>query len=102
MFQKPINNYYFFREFPVEVKFLGFVFSDFEEYTNSRGFVFSNPIEYMPGEIVTNVDELIKFIKSIVLDRKDNHKIKRKKITKLFHQYNSNFSEKIFQKIKDA
>lgn len=81
---------------------IGFVFSDFEEYTNSRGFVFSNPIEYMPGEIITTIDELNKFIKNVLLDKKDNYKDKRKKITKLFHSYDKNFSKIIFQKINNA
>ena len=41
---------------------IGFVVDDFSEYSNSRGFVFDNPEDYMPGKKITSFKELQTFL----------------------------------------
>lgn len=78
---------------------IGFVFSDFEKYFNSRGFVFEDPKKYMPGEIITNQENLILFLKEVLVNKKDRYKEERKKITELFHDLKEDFSKNIFNRI---
>lgn len=44
---------------------IAYILKDFEEYKASRGFVFEDPIMYMPGEKVYNYEELEKFITDV-------------------------------------
>ena len=44
---------------------IGFIIDDFEEYKNSRGFVFDKPDDWMPGEKIKTFEELEKFILDI-------------------------------------
>lgn len=44
---------------------IGFVVDDIKEYGKDRGFVFENPLDYMPGMKINNIDTLIDFIKSV-------------------------------------
>ena len=39
-----------------------FAMDDMEQYTLSRGFVFENPLEYMPGEHISSKEQLFQFI----------------------------------------
>ncbi len=78
---------------------IGFVFSDFDEYLNSRGFVFESPLNCMPGRIINNNDELKSFIMDIFVKGKDNYKQKREEITEIFHDVKNNFSVKLFEQI---
>ena len=56
---------------------IGFLISDFEQYSNSRGFVFKNPKEFMPGEIITKRDELIPFIEKVLCLKQDDFEEKK-------------------------
>jgi len=78
---------------------IGFLFSDFDAYFNSRGFVFETPKEYMPGEFITNKEDLIPFLERIFTDKKDLFKEQRNKINNLFNDQKSNFSKKVFESI---
>ena len=78
---------------------IGFVISDFSEYLNSRGFVFEEPKNFMPGEIVTNTKELISFINDVLKNQKDDHNQKREEIKNIFHDVASDFSKKVFDKL---
>ena len=48
---------------------IGFVVSDISEYDSQRGFVFDNPVDFMPGDIITSGDELLKFAEDIINHR---------------------------------
>lgn len=63
---------------------LAFTLDDAEEY--KLGFIFKDPINYMPGHIVYNQEDFINFIKDI-LDEKDIYKEKRKEVFDLFFKY---------------
>lgn len=41
---------------------VGFVLTDYEKYENTRGFVFENPLEYMPGEKIYTFCQLKDFL----------------------------------------
>ena len=56
---------------------IGFIVDDFNEYKNKRGFTVEDPLSIMPGEHITNYNELKGFILSIeknldkfIIDRK--------------------------------
>ncbi len=44
---------------------IGFILEDYAKYTDDRGFVFDNPLEYMPGVHIYNIEELKNFIEEI-------------------------------------
>lgn len=78
---------------------IGFVFSDYNEFKNSRGFLFSNPIEYMPGQIITNFGEMEDFLVATILNNHDNYLDKRKEIKNLFHKNRKDFSKTLLEQV---
>lgn len=78
---------------------IGFLISDFEQYSNSRGFVFENPKEFMPGEIITNKNELIPFIEKVLFSKQDDFEEKRIITRNIFHVPRTKFSENVFNTI---
>jgi CDP-glycerol glycerophosphotransferase (TagB/SpsB family) len=78
---------------------IGFLNSDFDQYSNSRGFVFEDPKEMMPGEIITDKKELIPFLQKTLFKNQDNFKEERIKIRDIFHEPKNNFSENVFNTI---
>lgn len=65
---------------------IGFIIDDFEEYKNSRGFVFDKPDDWMPGEKIRTFEELKKFI----LDIKngiDKYREIRKEVNKKVNKF---------------
>lgn len=65
---------------------IGFVIDDMKEYRSSRGFVFDNPLEYMPGEKIVSYRQLISFLLS-VKNGEDLYKEERKKINEIANCY---------------
>jgi len=63
---------------------IGYVLIDYEEYKKSRGFVFENPLQYMPGRHIYKIRDLEGFLydisQNIDLDQE-----KRENIKKLAH-----------------
>lgn len=78
---------------------IGFVFSDLDEFKKSRGFIFKDPLKYMPGKIISNVKELELFLRDIIILNNDQFVEERLEIKKLFHKYDKDFSKKLFQTI---
>lgn len=76
---------------------IGFVFSDYDAYFNSRGFVFENPKEYMPGEVITARNNLIPFLEDVFTKKKDSYIEKRNEINTKFNEQKSDFSKKIVE-----
>lgn len=68
---------------------IGFVISDMAEYSQSRGFVFSDPLSKMPGELIRTEDELVKFIRK-TMEGKDDLKRWRRNISEEFNRYCDN------------
>ena len=42
---------------------IAFTVGDIEDYSANRGFIFNPPLDYLPGEIIRNVDQFIEYIK---------------------------------------
>ena len=68
----------------IQHKNVGHILDDAEDY--KLGFLFENPLDYMPGHIVYNQEEFIGFIKDVI-DGKDPHREERQKISNLFFEY---------------
>lgn len=78
---------------------IAFLVSDYNQYSNSRGFVFENPLEFMPGQIIENNESLIPFLEDILIKKKDLFFEKRQEVTNLFHDVKKDFSKNIFNTI---
>ena len=75
---------------------MSFVLNDFQEYKNSRGFVFEDPLEYMPGHHLYKFDDLKAFIQDIV-DGKDLYREKRAEIMPVVHNPCRNYCKRIWE-----
>ena len=78
---------------------IAFVFSDFEMFKKTRGFIFANPEKFMPGEKITNQEELLFFLKRFLKNDTDDYKEFRQKVMKKFHTQNKDFSKTLFKSI---
>lgn len=65
---------------------IAFTLDDVREYEDSRGFVFDNIREYLPGSEIFSIDDFIGYIKDIA-GGIDSDCDKRNRIRDLFHQY---------------
>lgn len=80
-------------DFLLTGKPIAFVMEDMEMFANSRGFVFDNPINYMPGELITNKESFLKFL------RKPNNHDQYNSVTLKLNSVLENSSENIFTKV---
>ncbi|MDB1921692.1 CDP-glycerol glycerophosphotransferase family protein [Clostridium tertium] len=84
-------------DFLIKDKPIGFILNDFEKYSNSRGFVFENPLSMMPGERIYNLEGLMNFLLDIN-NNIDKHKESRVKINSIVNEFNDNKNcERIIQ-----
>lgn len=81
-------------------KQIAFTLDDFEQYAKIRGFVFDNPLEYMPGKLIYNYDDMISFLSSIE-NGEDIYKVKRKEIIPKVHNKCNNYCDRLFYKINE-
>lgn len=65
---------------------MAFAVEDAEEYKNSRGFVFDNISEWLPGKTLFSCKDMCGFIQNIAEDL-DAEREKRGKLLKLMHHY---------------
>ena len=65
---------------------IAFAVNDMEEYGRERGFVFENPYDYMPGDILSEYEDVEEFILDVIAG-KDNRGEERRKINKEINQY---------------
>jgi len=78
---------------------IGFLMDDLEEYKGSRGFVFEDINEWMPGPIIKNVTQLKTFVEHIN-DNIDDFKEIRQKVNNKTNRYsNFNSTERLFTKL---
>lgn len=63
---------------------IGFILQDYEEYRKRRGFVFENPLEYMPGNHIYHMRELQEFLEDIRNDI-DRNKDARQRMRAIMH-----------------
>lgn len=78
---------------------IGFTLDDFYEYKKVRGFVFDDPLQYMPGEHIFTYDDLLKFIKDIE-GKKDEYKEQRAKVRRIAHNETDDYCDRILKCFK--
>lgn len=77
---------------------IAYALDDYEQYKNTRGFVFENVLDYMPGHHLYNMNDLYSFLEDIVNER-DIYVIQREKIMKEFHNKSDNYCKTVWDKI---
>lgn len=65
---------------------IAFALPDFEEYTKTRGLVFENPLEFMPGSKCEKKEDIYAFI-SDVCNGIDNYEQDRKRVDSIVNTY---------------
>lgn len=78
---------------------IGYVLTDLEEYKNARGFVFEDPLEYMPGERIYDKKDLIRFITQ-VRDGEDPYASMRKELMPKMHNITGNYRKRIVESLE--
>ncbi|MDE6025511.1 MAG: CDP-glycerol glycerophosphotransferase family protein [Lachnospiraceae bacterium] len=73
---------------------LGFTLEDFEAYSVSRGWVFDEPLEYMPGSHIYNMNDMKQFVEDIK-NGKDDHKAKRDAVREKTHNVSENYCQRV-------
>ena len=77
---------------------IAFTLDDFESYKNNRGFVFENPLDYMPGHHLYTLSDLKKYIKEIS-DGIDTHAKERHKMLPIAIHKSENYCKEITERI---
>lgn len=75
-----------FLQFLLLDKPIMFVVPDIEEYGEKRGFVFENPLDFMPGAIIKTKDEFYSYLDKLH-SGEDDYIDKRKKVKKIVHEF---------------
>lgn len=72
---------------------IGFTIDDIDGYSDNLGFLVDNPLDYLPGMHINNMDDIVKFINDLA-GGKDNFKKARQEIGSLFNKYYDDKSSK--------
>ena len=78
---------------------LGYVLADYNIYKEKRGFVFEDPLEYMPGEHIYNVQQFEQFVLD-VKNGKDDYENQRKAILAKTHNVTDNYCKRVLDYFK--
>ena len=78
---------------------IGFTLDDYDAYTESRGWVFEDPLEYMPGEHIYNVQQFEQFVLD-VKNGKDDYENQRKAILAKTHNVTDNYCKRVLDYFK--
>lgn len=65
---------------------IGFVLNDFDDYRKNRGFLFEEPLDYMPGMRIYKREDFLQYIDSIAHDR-DDYREKRVQVKNELHMF---------------
>lgn len=72
---------------------IGFVVDDWEDYRDTRGFVFDDPQSVMPGALITDHAGLRRFLREVA-DGADPYRANRQELLPRFHTYTDGHSSK--------
>ena len=78
---------------------IAFSLDDFDKYKRVRGFVFENPLEYMPGHHLFDFKDLIAFLQDVCVNN-DLYKDSRQKMISLMHNPCSNYCKRLCDYLK--
>lgn len=73
---------------------IGFILDDYEEYKESRPFIFDNPLDYMPGEYIYSKDELKSYLNNVV-NGVDNNARKREELKNVLLNPCNGYSKRV-------
>lgn len=73
---------------------LGFTLDDYEAYTQSRGWVFEDPLAYMPGRHIYDVGQFEQFLLD-VKEGKDECAVWRKEVREKTHNVCGNYCQRV-------
>ena len=76
-----------------------FLMSDFENYLNTRGFIFNNPKSKMPGPFLSNYNDLIEYFDNVFL-LEDQSEEQRLKVNDELNLFIDNFSRRLIDELK--
>ena len=65
---------------------IAFELSDYENFSEGKGFITNDPLSHMPGKFIYNISDLNDFIND-VMNSKDDYAEQRKKERDLIHKY---------------
>ncbi|MCM1272081.1 MAG: CDP-glycerol glycerophosphotransferase family protein [Clostridium sp.] len=77
---------------------IGFAVGDMEQYKQKRGFIFENPTDYMPGEMIYTFNDLKKFILD-VCQGVDRHREERHRLLPVMHNQCENYRERMIKNL---
>ena len=65
---------------------MGFILTDFKGYQNSRGVLFDNLLDLLPGQFIYTMDDMKQFLQN-VCDGVDKFEAEREEVKHFFHDY---------------
>ena len=68
---------------------IAFTVDDIDSYSDNRGFVFDNPLDYMPGKKLHNAEDFREFVTDCI-SGKDDYTAERKDINDKVNYYKDN------------
>lgn len=77
---------------------IAFALDDFELYKNTRGFIFEDPLKYMPGNHLYNMDDLKSFMHSIAVNQ-DGYKAQRNDIKTIAITQHKDYTKALLDKL---
>ena len=77
---------------------IAFCLDDFELYKKNRGFVFEDPLQYMPGHHLYNVEDLKCFIHDVAVGN-DTHADERRRVRSVAVKESECYCETVWNKI---
>ena len=78
---------------------VAFTINDYEEYKENRGFVFDDVKSLMAGPTISNLDELLKFLLS-VMKSEDKFCVERNKVNSLVNSIQRDFTKTLLESIR--
>ena len=73
---------------------IAYTLDDYESYHKTRGFVFENPLQYMPGNHLYNLSDLYCFLKQI-MNGEDLYAVARSSMISSMHNTTKNYCDRI-------
>lgn len=73
---------------------LAFVLTDYQRYQDTRGFVFENPLDYMPGEKVFTFRQLLEFF-THVKEGQDLFREERRRLLPVMHNQSERYCRRL-------
>ena len=77
---------------------IGFVLMDYVDYEKTRGFIIKNPLDYMPGEKLYSLQDIMRFISDVV-QGKDDFREERAEMRKKMHNETTCYCERILNRL---